>query len=351
MNSYHLGMAKRRDRAAELQAYLSGSNDRIYDTLRALPPDIDPELVVRVANKLLEQSFWRRDLAKLDKLPAAAIRGVLAKLSNQREDWEHVFLQLAVDVDASDAAVVLHWQAALDALGDLNLTYAWGSKARRERFTKLARSPRLLQAIQGTAANCEVQIDLLAVLVADASPESLDALIPHLDDALVAQDVRLDRVTRLKTHAKSTPALRAIMGEIEAARDARNAVSQALALGERIGLGRVPALWFRARMLPSSPAGGVQRIQGWVTVDSRKACWFSVSITDINDLRDMRMTAFDADGNGRDQLGIGTSTPGELPAYFARAAKQLGVQWEMPVPHGNMRGKKRDQIARWLIEP
>ena len=263
-------MAKKRDHADELRAYLAGDGPQILSTLRSLPAEIDPELVTRAALKLLDEDGAPGNLRLL---PAAAIRRVLA---TARENWGHTFLQLAVDGEAKDVVVVEQWREALEALVSLNLTYAWRSKPRRERFRKLARAPRLLRAIQGTAANRQVPLDLLAVLVADASADSLDALVPHLDRALGAKDGRLERVKQLKPHAKMTPALKVIFREIETTLDARNAVSPALALAQRIGLGTVPAIWFSASMLSREANARVPRIQGSINIDSRKARWFSV---------------------------------------------------------------------------
>jgi hypothetical protein len=284
------------------------------------------------------------------KRSPAAIRGALAA---RHAHANHLFLRLAVDPDEAtdDAALAAAWGRAVQALVDTDLTYAWGSRPRRERLRALARDPRMLAAIQGTVANSpEVRLDLLAVLVADGSEASLDALVPHLDPALVAQDIRLDRLQRLRGYAARTPHLDALFAALDAAFAARNAASPALALGPLIGVGEVALLWFRvafgSRELTVS---NVPRIQGSVEVDSRRARWLSVDVTRLTRQLEFETTWF-GPAELDDALGLGRCEPAELPAWIARAARKLRVTWD-DEPHvsSNLRGARRDAIVRWLL--
>ena len=187
----------RRDHAAELRRYLAEDQGvDIRATLTTLPADIDAKLAAKVVLGLIEddQSYWFARMCH--KLPAPVIREVL---SRNVDVTPHVFLRLAVPLEGSTAKLERAWQRALAALLDLNLTYGWGSKQRRAKLKALAKDPEILAAIQGTAANrSDVPLDMLAVLVADGTDASIDALVPHVDPALVDKDVRLDRLTRLR---------------------------------------------------------------------------------------------------------------------------------------------------------
>ena len=39
----------------------------------------------------------------------------------------------------------------------------------------------------------------------------------------------------------------------------------------------------------------------------------------------------------------------ELPTWLAAVAKKLRIAWDTPFISSNVRGTKRDQIARWLV--
>jgi hypothetical protein len=103
----------------------------------------------------------------------------------------------------------------------------------------LAKNARVLEAIQGTVAHVkQPSDDMLAVLVADGSAASIDALVPH-----VGRD-SLELWKRLRTHAKRTPALDALFAEVEQALDDRVATSPANPLGAEI------ATWLCSGALP-----------------------------------------------------------------------------------------------------
>jgi hypothetical protein len=335
----------RRDHAAELARHAAGERFDIRPTLRTLPASIDPALVVPIVLQMIERPYALRNTCR--RLPAAVIRGVLAA---RCEHPNHLFLRLVVDGDAADDELVAEWQRAVQALGDLDLTYAWGSKPRRDRIRKVASDPVLLEAVQGTVAHSQSpSLDMLAVLVADGSRESIDALVPHVDPAFVAEDARLDRLRRLRTHATHTPDLDALFGEIDRAVSERNARSPALALGPVIGLGHVDPLWFAARIgSREQTPGNVSRVQGLIAIDSRQARWFAVSVSTGN-VPDLAHTSFTADALHVDGNGLGRCAPTELPVWLAHVGQRLGATLEIPVIRSGVRGTKREAIRRWLL--
>lgn len=338
-------MAKPRDHADALRRWLAGERVEIGPVLRTLPADVDTGLAVAAVLHMLQASRFGFGRG-CQRLPPAVIRGVL---DSTVEGAEHTFLRLATVTDAGDAALVASWQRALQALLDLDLTYAWGSKQRRERFRSLAADPHLLAAIQGTVANTsDVRLDLLAVLVADGSAASLDALIPHLDAALVGRDARLDRLTALRTHAVHTPALDALFAEIEDTLEARQAASPALALGPVIGVGAVEPLWFRASICSHEALHGAPRVQAHVNVDSREAAWFSVSVSVRRTMADFDHVWFDATEVRGELRGLGRCAPDELPRWLADVAARVQATFAEPRVSTGLRGKKRARIASWL---
>ena len=313
-------MAKPRDHGIKLKSWLSGEERfDISPYLRTLPNDIDPELAVQAILRLFEHPSTFQFGKACKKLPHSVIRAFLALELDQPH---HLFLRLAVD----DAKLASTWEAAVQALLDLDLTYAWGSKQRRERFQKLAATPAILAAIQGTVAHSkDPSRDMLAVLVADGGDASLDALVPHLDAALVGQDRRLERLTDLRKHAKQTPALDALFGEIETALETRNAASPALALGPVIGIGHVEPLFFDVWIYASDLSRAI------VMIDSRKSPCFHASWW-----------------HGKQQIVCEDAA--NLPAWLAQVEVDCGIQWRYAEMWSScLRGKKRDMVTRWLL--
>lgn len=278
-------------------------------------------------------------------LPPHVIRGVLAASS---DGPNHLFLRLAVDDEGDDKKLARSWERAVQALVDCSQQDSWGSKTRRARTRALAKNARVLQAIQGTVAHVkEPSDDMLAVLVADGSAASIDALVPH-----VAKD-NLELWKRLRTHAKRTPALDALFAEVEDALDDRAATSPALALGPVIGIGKVDSLWFDASISSDERAGTVARYQGRVKIDSRAAEWFEVSIVDISGMlqttgEDWKQTQFGSATIGSDDLKLGRCDAAGVPAWLVNAASTLGITWGAPNVRTGLRGTKRDQIGKWL---
>lgn len=272
-------------------------------------------------------------------LPPHVIRGVLAAKS---DGPNHLFLRLAVDDEGDDKKLARSWERAVQAIVDCSQLDSWGSKTRRARTRALAKNARVLQAIQGTVAHVkEPSDDMLAVLVADGSVASIDALVPH-----VSKD-NLELWKRLRTHAKRTPALDALFTEVEDALDDRAATSPAQALGPVIGVGRVDSLWFDASISSDERAGTVARYQARVKIDSRDAEWFDVSIVDIKG-GDWRQTQFGSATIISDDLKLGRCDAAGVPAWLAKAASKLGIRWGAPYVRTGLRGTKRDQIAKWL---
>lgn len=311
------------------------SKAAVREQIRKLPGHVDPELAADVALEILVDSAWAfsRDCKRL---PPAVIRELLRRAPTEAA---HVYFTLAVDPDAKDGALLASWARAIQGLADLETINRFASKQKKEKFQRLAKDEHLLPAIQGAAARGEnVSMDMLAVLVADGSDESLDALIPHLD--IAGSSHRLDALRMLRVHAKDTPALRALLADLD--RDAEKSGSPAHRIARLIGLPESTPFWFRASL-------SSRDVQLSVEIDSRKASWFRVDVARVDRGGIEGYTSFTHDRIHDDALGIGRCDAGEVPAWLARVAKQLRLAWDPPYITSNVRGAKRDKIARWLV--
>jgi hypothetical protein len=338
-----------------LTRYLAGEYvETLGAAMRSLPATIDVELAASVVVRMMARTHIVGRQCKA--VPARVIRAVLAR---EVPGVVHLFLRLVVSEEVSDAALQASWQRGLQALLDMDTTYAWGSKQRRAKIAALARDAAMLSAVQGTVAHAnadpepherKVPLDMLAVLVADGSAASYDALVVHIDAAFTSGDTRLDMLARLRTHATSTPELDRLFSELDAALEARNEMSPALALGTIIGIGPAPLLHFDVRLSSTRKnRNRVPWIQGSFSVDSRSTSWFHVWVSTVGDALD-RTTSFSSeDAPGRDTLGIGRCAPSDLPRWLAQVAATLDIAWEpFSVSRSNLRGKKRDAVALWL---
>jgi len=347
---------------AALRNALDKNPEELLSLMRGLPPDVDPALGAEAVRWIAKH--WTLG-KRVDTLPPPVIRAFLetprGSLGTGERDWgAHgavvgetalVFLQTAVPTSLDDGALAARWVQALTALGDVNTSYAFGSKQRRAKITGLARGP-FLEAIQAVAVGCEtVPIDFLAALVADGSEGSMDALLPRFHRAATTRDTTLDLLERLRRHAADTKPVRAMFAEIEALLGAREAQSPALALAAELGIGDVDSLWFTAylssveRRGPNS--GGL--VQGHIVVDSRRPSWFDVSLT-RGEIGEWESTRFDEREVSEDELGLGRCEARDLPAWLARAAEALKVRWAwdgMPIRTG-LRGKKKGALVAWL---
>jgi hypothetical protein len=350
----------------EAHALLRDPEAKLHEVcklLRALPPDVDADLVAQAALRLVANNFqFGRNC---HKLPVSAIRLFLAEPLPERTNEVQprygveggrrnlIFLKqalMSVD-DADDAALAAAWRDALAALLDLDTTYAWGSKQRRAKIAGVARAPKLLTAVQAAAVGCEsVSADFLAVLAADGSDESVDALMPHFVRAARAQ-TGLELLERLRTHAAATPAVQAMLHKVEQLLAERSATSPVLALAPLLGLAAdLDELWFHGYF--SSVATNDSRIalaHGQLDVDSRSAAWLSVSVV-LNDRGAHRSSSFNNTKVWRDDFGLGTAELLDVPRYLARAATALGVawSWDSLSLRTQLRGRNREAVAAWI---
>jgi hypothetical protein len=335
------------DHDALLKQYLDrGHNVAIDRVLRTLPPDVDLTLAVRS----IERWFCHAPRACATAcmfLPPRVVRAVLS--ANLDGAW-WLFFRIAAPLDLPDDRLRYAWSCALAVPFELATHYSWGSHQRCIKVARIANDDSLLPALQAAVAHShDAPRDMLAVLVADGSDASYDALVRHIDQAVATGDERMDLLAALRTHARRTPALAALFAELDTALAQRNATSPARALGPVIGIGTVATLWFTARV-ESTQLTPIKHPRAYVeiAIDSRQATWLDARFR-VTSSQQSLGTYFTHDTVRCDELAIGRCAAAELPQWIAKVSVKYRVDWAPVTIRSNVRGTKRDRIATWLL--
>lgn len=320
------------------------------ETLKRLPPDVDHLLVVPTVIEILERSCWGFGRS-CQRLPPIVVEAVLDELAGRPDLSWGTFLRAFVAEDEG-RELQTTWKEALLAMLSLNTSYQFGSAKHKAKILSVAQDPRGLEAARAVAASAGVDQavprGMLSVLLLDGQEASLDALLPTLDRAMARKDAGLDQLLRLARVSSDDPRLQALLDGAVGAQKARAATSPGMELAVYLFGDDHPTTLWVARYFGSSEHGdawGVPRIQGHVSIDSRKASAFSISISEGWE----RRTVFDANEGFVDDLGLGRcDAVMDLPAYIRRAEKKLKVVWDWGDPSSSLRGKKRTRMAEWL---
>lgn len=317
----------------------------VRDELKRLPEDVDAELAAkRVLSMLGEGHHPAWTFGRYcQHVPLTVIREVLAQLPQQPVSAERLFLREFIGAVPS----IDSWVEALQALLDLGITYAWGSKQRKAKLRALAKNPRVVSAIQAAVVGAaDASLDMLAVLAIDSSEASIDALLPKFVDSN-----RQARLEKLATHAAESPAMTALLESATRRREEKERTSTAVeVIGRIVGDPKLNRVKFTfAFSSEESETGVVPVVQAHLSVDSAHDGWWSVSVTRVD--RGMRMptTWFSAEQSKGDALGLGTCSFEELPQWIAKAARKLKVTFRVGYFSGSLRGKKRDAMMAWLL--
>lgn len=329
---------------AEAEAALR-ARDWKEDPLKRLPPDVNPSLAAEVALELLANRVWPF-ARQCQRLPAPVVREVLRRLTAENStEPVKVFLREALRL--STGPVVEAWAGALLALLDLDSEYVWGSKQKRAKFAALAANPQLLAALQAAVvATPTPPMAMLAVLAADGSEASADALLATFAQAKVADD----RLAKLATHAAKTPAMAALLTSAESRSAAKSKASPAILFArEQLGL-EVEVLSVHVTVgSVELNANNVPRYQGSFDVDSKWDQYWAIGLSSVGTDATIRSTHVRMGAVVRDDLKLGGCELVDAPRWFAAAAKKLGVSLRAGSQRGSLRGKKRELVAKWLF--
>ena len=282
------------------------------------------------------------------KLPATGIRVLSEQLRSVKPPTAVlIFLCEAVRGIDDDAELVDVWTKALRAVLDLKKEDSWGSKRKRALIAGMGKNPRFLAAMQAAVVgDLRAPREMLAVLAADGSDTSVDALLPAFSGT--------DRfaINRLETHAGDTPAMKQMVSAIRARaleeEQKRRATSFGLAFARKtLGL---DVEVFDARVSLVSVeinANHVRRIQGAVGIGS--GYW--VRITRVTARDDGQTSSWSDQVKGRkDGLQLGFCEFDELPRWLVSAQTKLRITWQTEnlFPTGT---PGRARFVDWLFGP
>ena len=268
---------------AEAQLRRPASDGSFLELLKRLPEDVDADLaagaILPLLNAEASKSTWIF-ARNCQSLPEPVIRALLRRLSDQGARPAHVIFLLEAVRDTKPAELATAWRRALTVYLDLVTTYSWGSKQLRAKFKALALDPTILAALQAAVVGgADATMTMLAVLAADGSEASADALLPHFVGE-ETNKLRLNQLERLKTHAAKTPAMAAMLAEIDRRVQEHHATSPALAFARARGLSTKRLVVFvRFQGTSSSFWRLTASYQGEITIDSTSSTWMKVEVS------------------------------------------------------------------------
>jgi len=338
-------MRSREETHARIRDAAPGDWRARADALDAAPVDVDPALAAAAAREVLSIPWAFARFCR--HLPAPVIRRLLAPSDDA--DATLLFLRVAVPLVAHDATLATSWREAVGALAELHRTsLAWDSPQRRAKLEAVARG-RFLPALQAVAvAREEAPLEMLAVLAADGSEASLDALLPHFDRATRRRDDRLNELALLRPHAAERPALTALLDEVDRLIAEREARSPAFELARALGLEEARSLAFDVILDSVEVEEGRPLVEGLLSVDSRRAAWLRCALRRPGRAGE---TTWTNEALVEDALGVGRPEAGEasaLPAWLQRTAARLGVTFQLEPRAPSLRGRERERITTWL---
>jgi hypothetical protein len=208
------------------------------------------------------------DVSQLDELPAHADDAILAALEARRKHEDAAFVLTALAAAKGDRHERL--RDLLSRTGSM----LWASSVNRKGLHALvADRPDIVEGARAAVAieGVHVTSRYLPVLVADASRESLDILVPYLEKRLKKKDHDLDWFRKeVVPLFGDTPHAKAIIAMLAEATEERTKVSPALQFAKQLGIAKPPpivtvTLTFRDRG---------DRTVWQINIDSRRASWF-----------------------------------------------------------------------------
>jgi hypothetical protein len=208
---------------------------KLYALLSAIPPGVNAKLLGKVLDVVCEKDPIRQ----LEKLPAHLDDKILAMLeAREAKDVNCAFVAGAMRAARRDRPKKLR---AFMAMTD---TLHWGDRAKAAEIRKLIKKHP--EIIDGAQAACAVEVDItsryLPILAVDASPGSLDVLLPYLEAGRTSATVELDWILEdIVPLFPKTPQTQAWIASLEEAATARTESSPAKAWVQALG-SRVPEI-------------------------------------------------------------------------------------------------------------
>jgi hypothetical protein len=280
-------------------------------------------------------------------LSATEIRAQLAQLRQRERPIPPVRVLLGAVEGTDGEALVERWYEAVHAVRELDRQVRWGSNAHRQKIAAIVALPHVVDGMRGViVVEQNVPLAWMAVLVADGSEESADAILPHVDSALDEGGAQLEALNQLKRFAH-TPRMVELFDESRRLMDVQRATSPALDFVESLGLSRKKRalyyVWLTSGDVPR--AGYVLH----VTIDSHAKQWLQVAVRRHVNHDCVAATRFDATQLHKDELSLGRCAPGDLPAYAARVGRLLAIAWERVTVGSRVRAEDCRRLKSWLL--
>jgi hypothetical protein len=263
------------------------------------------------------------------KLPLPVLRACVDELAQQKAPPPLSRYLLGFASGAEDLRAA--WRAAVETLPLLSSARKWGARPHKQEIRFLAAQPQLVDALRGAVV---VGDDLpnawRAVLVAEGSEASVDALLPTVDRAFREGGRLLQEIDALRPFSES-PAMLALFDENARRLQEQRDSSPARRLGALIGLGNTKRVRFAVVLESTQETLGMPAARGYLRVDSNEAEWFSGWLARWSSLPVFCTDAFTA------------------PAFFAREAKRLGMTLRIANVQLCRTERERALIRRWLL--
>jgi hypothetical protein len=268
------------------------------------------------------------------------LRTVLARSSEPSDDER--LAQAALKGLRGDDALRTRWRALIHALAILD-----ARPLEDDGLRELLYEQWLLDAVRAVAVLDDDTNDerrcpasWRALLLTEGSAESLDALLPFIDQTLRNGD-GLERLLELRRFASSKLASDLLRN---AAQRREALVGAAHDLAMRRGIAQT-GFFFRLFFASTQRRGDTPLCYGRVVIDARQADWLELALT----YGASQMTRFSANAIATDELGIGRCAPDELPQFLARASARLDVRLGVLDVDSDLDERSRKCLTAWLL--
>lgn len=341
-----------------LESYVAGGGEpEVWKLWIALPDGLDEALVARAFARAIREPHSARVVGRA--LNSAYLELFLAELARHPR-WPETLAASCLDAD-SPKRRAQQLGELFRKLGQLGIDSLSASQ-RDERIRAFAEDLLFVEAsrriIVGKAEwedrPSSLRWSFVAVLMEDASPASVDALLPQVESAVRDGGEELDRLRGVLRRQKSLePTLQPLRTLLEQRASRREGHRRRELIAKAISLEPLPSeLRFNFHAHAFRRAQGRAEVRGdfasplyvRLKVDFDAEPFFDVRVE-----QGRRSSHFRSDGAPSN--GLGLDAPFDLadwPGWFARVRRRVRhVTWEQTLSC-NLRGKNRDRLRHWL---
>ncbi len=297
--------------------------------------------------------FWAKFAYDCKAADEAEIRKVLANVeraSKKRQPAHSGLLSAATYLkamvgDATGPELVRCWQKAMTGLDGIQAYQYASRKQKAAKLASLARDGQFVAAWQAAAVGADwLPLDVLSLLLVDATDASIDALLPHVERALTDPE----RLAMFEEAARyETPATAALFARMRGELSSQRAASPVLALGERFGLASKGRFRLTVEVRATKPA---KRTRTEVTYDVATVTFDSNNDPGFGLSRGQRSRTQGAGSTGSSSWARGVACSLDtLPQALAKLATKDHLEWDFDAVTTRPLGPKRAAaLLDWL---